>query len=50
MVRIFIDNSVGFGVIVGKEGNIYIVVINYYVIENNLNKFYLIMSGDGIIY
>ncbi|MGD1805176.1 S1 family peptidase [Dapis sp. BLCC M126] len=47
-VRIFTDNSAGSGVIIKREGNTYTVVTNHHVIENNSNKLYPVMSGDGI--
>ncbi|NEQ77181.1 MAG: trypsin-like peptidase domain-containing protein [Okeania sp. SIO2C9] len=47
-VRIFTDNSAGSGVIIKQQGNTYTVVTNHHVIENNSNKLYPIMSGDGI--
>ncbi|MGK7920168.1 MAG: serine protease [Trichodesmium sp.] len=47
-VRIFTDNSAGSGVIIKREGNIYTIVTNHHVIENNSNKLYPVMSGDGI--
>ena len=47
-VRIFTDNSAGSGVIIKREDNTYTVVTNHHVIENNSNKLYPVMSGDGI--
>ncbi|MCL2929813.1 MAG: serine protease [Trichodesmium sp. St16_bin4-tuft] len=47
-VRIFTDNSAGSGVIIKQKGNTYTVVTNHHVIENNSNKLYRIISGDGI--